>query len=175
VTLVAVAASVIARPSSAPGDQAPIPSGFVTQADRGCTAMLGTKRPSALPADPAGVRAEVAQVTTLTGSLASWAAATGADAQTRDWLAAWRRFASDEQRRAAALAAQPVPSPSATGSSTEPGATGGRTVTAAPDAFALGRQATTEADAADHFAMVNALAACSILAHGPASMESIPS
>jgi hypothetical protein len=177
VTLVAVAASVIGRPSSAPGDQAPIPSGFVTQANRGCTTMLGTQRPSALPADQAGVRAEVAQITTLTGDLRSWAAATDADGQTRDWLAAWQRFTSDEQRRGAALATQPLPPPSATGSSpaADPGAPGGRTVMAAPDPAALGRQATTEADAADHFAMVNGLGACTILAQGPASMESIPS
>lgn len=158
VALVAVAASVVGRPSRPPTQQAPVPSGFVTQASRGCATMLGTRRPSALPTDLAALGAEVAQITTLTGSLRTMATITGAGDQTAGWLAGWQRFTVDEQDRATALGTQPPSSPGP-----------------APDASTLARRALAEAGTADRFAMVNGLQACTILARGPASGQLIPS
>lgn len=184
VALVAVAASVVARPSLPPRHQPPIPSGFVAQASRGCATMLGVKRPSALPTDPVSVGAEVAHVTTLTGTLRTLAASTGANVQTESWLAGWQRFSADEQQRAAALGAQPAPapasdlaSPSASATAASPVALPGtvHAVMGVADPAALARQAKGEADTADHFAVVNSLQACTILARGPASIQSIPS
>lgn len=181
VALVAVAASVVGRPSRPPSNQPPIPSGFVAQASRGCAALLGFRRPSALPTDLAAVGAEVAQITNVTGALRNLAAATGADVQTESWLAAWQRFSADEHQRAAALGAQPVSapasnlaSPSASATAASPVSPPGtvHAVMGVADPAALARQARAEADTADQFAVVNSLQACTILARGPASIRS---
>jgi hypothetical protein len=156
VALVAVAASAVSRPSRPPTATSTVPSGFAAQASRGCTAVLGTTRPSVLPTDPAAVGAEIAQITALTANLRTVAATTGAGEQTHDWLAGWQRFAADEQQRVAALGARPATTP-------------------APDPVALASRARADADTADHFAMVDGLPACTILARGPAAVQSIPS
>nr|MDQ2728661.1 hypothetical protein [Actinomycetota bacterium] len=182
VALVAVAASVVGQPSPPPGDQPALPSGFVAQASQGCAAMLGGKRPSTLPVDPAAVNAEVAQITTLTANLRGVASATGATGQTGSWLDGWQRFSADEAQRAAALGARPVPAPASAASS--PAATpaspaalpgGLHTVMGGPDQATLARRARAEADTADHFAVVNSLQSCTLLARGPGSVQTIPS
>lgn len=179
VALVAVAASAVGRPSRAPARQAPIPSGFVTQASRGCAAVLGVARPAALPTDPVAVGAEAAQVFTLTSSLRALASATGAPGSTGAWLASWQRFAADEQQRAALISTPLVPSPAASSSAAVasppaiPGAV--HAVMGTPDPTALALNAKAEADRADHFAVVNGLQACTILARGPTPVLSIPS
>ncbi|MDQ6840760.1 MAG: hypothetical protein M3137_21095, partial [Actinomycetota bacterium] len=122
-------------------NQPPMPSAFVTRASTGCAAMLGFKRPSALPSDPVAVSAEVAQITTLTSHMRSLASATGATTQTNDWLASWGRFIGDEQKRAAALGPQPVPAsppPSASSSGASPDAIPGgvHAAISVPDPYA---------------------------------------
>ncbi|MDQ2726156.1 MAG: hypothetical protein M3Y36_11790 [Actinomycetota bacterium] len=184
VALVAVAASVVGRPTRTLSSQAPIPSGFVAQASRGCVAMLGARRPATLPVDPMAVSAEVAQITTLTKDLRNVALATGATFQTGSWLDGWQRFTADEAQRAAALGATPVSSPASaasppSGSATTaspaalPGAV--HAVMGAPDPAAVALRSQSEAATADHFAAVNGLQACTILARGGGSVQTIPS
>lgn len=127
----------------------PLPSSFVSQASRDCARALGP-RPSALPTDPASIRAEDAQLGGLGNDLRSLAIADRGDLQANTWLNTWGDFTRIEADRAAALA---------NGTS---------------DASTLTLAATNDAAKADRFAASNGLESCSILAAVPAAMQAVP-
>ncbi len=170
-------AATVGSPSAPPS----VPSDFVDQAGHSCRVMLGTNRPRALPADGAGVSLEVTQLTTLANHLQTLASSTGATVQISNWFASWRRFVAAEQQRAAALGTPTLPSPTSpppasltTGSPDAPPG-GVHAEVDGPDPATLARQSQTEADVSDHFAELDNLPACTILARGPAPILSIPS
>jgi hypothetical protein len=130
-------------------DPGPLPSSFVTQASQDCSHTLGT-RPSALPDDPVGIKAEDDQLVSLGTDLRTLAIADHGNFQANDWLDTWGDFTRLEQDRAAALA-------SGTNAST------------------LTLAANNDAARADQFATTNGLTNCTILAASPATMQAIPS
>ncbi len=152
-TALAALAATVVWPNGARRATVAMPSAFVSQASQACALALGSPRPSALPDNAAALAAEADQLDALRARLQVLSAATGAQAQADVWLASWERFSASESQRAQ----EPLVA-----------------ATTSPDPSPLGRRSMAEAQRADNFAAGNGLQTCTILAHGPAPMVSIP-